>query len=89
MEENNKKVWIVGVIIVVVVLLFLGYVYGIKKGDMSNLFNYKQGYRRGQSDLHSAQGEAAQKAVEAAAEEANPFEVDPYESVKDALNPFK
>lgn len=89
MEENNKKVWIVGVVVIAIIVLLLGYVYGVKKGDLRNLFNYKQGYQRGQNDLKNAQGEAAQRAVEAAAEEANPFEVDPYKSVKDALNPFK
>lgn len=87
--EENKKIWIVGVIVIIIIILLLGYVYGVKKGNMNNLFNYKKGYLSGQSDLQSAQGEAAQRAVEAAAEEANPFEVDPYESVKDALNPFK
>ena len=89
MEENNKKFWIVGVVVVVLGILLLVYFYGVKKGDMNNFFNYKQGYRRGQSDLQSTQGEAAKKAVEVATEEVNPFEVDPYESVKDTLNPFK
>ncbi len=88
---ENKNIWIIVAVVVVIVGLVFYYLnsQGILKYKQGQIQGQRQGYSRGQNDLQNAQGVAAQKAAEKAAEKANPFKVDPYASVKDALNPFK
>jgi len=85
MEEN--KSFLVWVLVALVVGLVGGYWYGDGRG-----------YTRAEADIARVQEEAAQKAAEAAAKEANPFQAvnpmegvdaNPFEKAKDILNPFK
>lgn len=85
MGENNKLwAW-------VLVALVMGLVGGYWFGNSS-------GYKRAQADVKKVQDEAAKKASEDAAKTANPFqavnpltgvEANPFEKVKNVLNPFK
>ncbi len=85
--KMNKSLRIIIAISVVVIVLGLWYA-----GKM-----YDQGYKTAIADIKAQQEEVANKAVQAAADEANPFKVEnplegveanPFEKAKKTLNPF-
>ena len=82
----NKNVQLV---VVVVLMGALGFWYSSKK--------YDDGYNAAVADVKAQQEEAANKAAQAASDEANPFKVanplegveaNPFEKAKKTLNPF-
>ena len=84
----NKNV-LVAVVVTLVVMGSFSFWYSGKK--------YDQGYQAAAADIKAQQEEAANKAANAASDEANPFKVqnplegveaNPFEKAKKTLNPF-
>ena len=101
METNSShKTVIVGIVIIVAIISALGgYKYGQQADvEAAKKTSYDEGYAKAEADITRAQTEAARKAAEDAAKAANPFEVgnplenvesNPFDKVKEVLNPFE
>ncbi len=86
----SRKMTILWAVIVAIALAG-AYWFGAHQG-------YGRGYRQAQVDVKTLQDEAAQKAANEAAKNANPFQAanplrgvntNPFEKAKNILNPFK
>lgn len=86
--NKNLRITIILISVAVIVVVF-GFWYA---GQM-----YDQGYETAIADIKAQQEEVANRAAQAAADEANPFKVEnplqgveanPFEKAKKTLNPF-
>ncbi|MAF80129.1 hypothetical protein CL629_03570 [bacterium] len=95
MGQSSTSTIVVAVVIALIVGGVGGYLYGKSAGQTAG---YDTGYTEAEEDLVKVQEEAARRTTEEAAKAANPFEIEnplenveanPFEKVKEVLNPFE